>query len=151
MHALTRVIRNGCVVRFVHLMSTSRALNGETPVKAPKGMLTTTWRLATSLSLLALSPAFAAPQDNADNDNRAAEQPITDTWITAKVKTVLATTQGAKSLDLGVRTVDGAVALTGVLANELAVQKAIATTNRIKGVKSVDASGLHAEKETNPR
>lgn len=104
-------------------------------------------RAAVSFAM-SLSVACIAAQDV---ETAPSEQPIADAWITAKVKTELAATQGAKSLDLGVRTVDGAVTLTGVLANDLAVQKAIATTNGVKGVKNVDASGLRVNTETKPQ
>jgi len=65
-----------------------------------------------------------------------------DAWITTKVKAELATTKGVSSTEISVNTVDGVVTLTGVLPTELAVKKAIAAAGSIKGVKSVDASGL---------
>lgn len=65
-----------------------------------------------------------------------------DTWITTKVKTELATTKGVSSTEISVNTVDGVVTLTGVLPTKLAVKKAVAAAESIKGVKSVDASGL---------
>lgn len=65
-----------------------------------------------------------------------------DAWITTKVKTELATTKGVSSTDISVSTVDGVVTLTGVLPSKLAVKKAVAAAKSIKGVKSVDASGL---------
>ena len=98
--------------------------------------------------VLAALPLAGSAQDTGDVESA---RPITDTWITAKVKTELATSQGAKSLALDVRTVDGAVTLSGVLANEIAVQKAIATTNGVRGVKSVDAKDLRADSEAKPR
>jgi len=90
--------------------------------------------LALALSLASIAPAFAA-----DNNS---DQPVTDTWITTKVKSELATTDGVKSMDIDVKTVDGTVTLTGVLDNSIAVKKAVAAAQSIKGVKSVDSSGL---------
>ena len=52
------------------------------------------------------------------------------------------TTDGVKSMDIDVKTVDGNVTLTGVLANDVAVQKAVAAAKSVKGVKNVDSSGL---------
>ena len=69
---------------------------------------------------------------------------MTDTWITTKVKSELATTDGVKSMDIDVKTVDGTVTLTGMLATEMAVEKAVAAAKSIKGVKDVDATGLTA-------
>ncbi|AKM02377.1 MULTISPECIES: BON domain-containing protein [Burkholderia cepacia complex] len=110
-------------------------------------------------ALLAVSTAFllcAAPLTNAhaqektsaDNGNgmqAESNQPVTDTWITTKVKSRLAATDGVKSLDIDVKTVDGVVTLTGVLPNKTAVKKAIAVSRAVKGVKHVDASGLKAK------
>lgn len=70
------------------------------------------------------------------------DQPVTDTWITTKVKSELATTDGVKSTKISVTTKDGVVALVGVLATQAAVDKAVAATQSVKGVKRVDSSGL---------
>jgi len=96
--------------------------------------------LCTTLALGAVSlgsVAFAADDMPAKSD-----QPVTDTWITTKVKTELATTDGVKSTKISVTTKDGIVALVGVLATADAVDKAIAATQTVKGVKRVDSSGL---------
>ena len=58
------------------------------------------------------------------------------------MKSELATTDGVKSMDISVKTIDGVVTLIGVLADDIAVEKAIAATRSVKGVKDVDASGL---------
>ena len=93
---------------------------------------------------IALAPVlatamFAAVPAFAGNDS---DQPVTDTWITTKVKSELATTSDVKSMHVDVTTVNGVVTLTGSLANELAVEKAVTAAKSVKGVKSVDASGL---------
>ena len=102
----------------------------------------TTRTLAAALALgfagfapLAVDMAYA--KDTADSD-----QPATDTWITTKVKAELATTEGVKSNDVTVKTIDGVVMLTGVLGTDVAVKKAIAAAESIKGVKKVDHSNL---------
>ncbi|RQS56612.1 BON domain-containing protein [Burkholderia sp. Bp8984] len=105
-------------------------------------------------ALLAVSAAFllcAAPLTNAqaassdDGVKTESNQPVTDTWITTKVKSELATTEGVKSTHISVKTVDGVVTLTGVLPSRVAVKKAVAATRSIKGVKHVDAAGLKAK------
>ena len=97
--------------------------------------------LCTSLAFGAVSIgpsiAFAADEMPAKSD-----QPVTDTWITTKVKTELATTDGVKSTDISVTTKDGVVALIGVLGSEAAIEKAVAAAKSVKGVKKVDSSGL---------
>lgn len=81
--------------------------------------------------------AFAANDMPAKSD-----QPVTDSWITTKVKSELATTDGVKSTKISVTTKDGVVALVGVLATQDSVDKAVAATQSVKGVKRVDSSGL---------
>lgn len=88
--------------------------------------------------------ALAGPQMPA-NDNAAdkkSEQPVSDTWITTKVKADLATTEGVKSTDISVETTNGIVTLIGVQDSSTSVDKAIAVARGIKGVKDVDSSGL---------
>ena len=91
--------------------------------------------------MFATTPAFAG--NNSD-------QPVTDTWITTKVKSELATTSDVKSMNVDVKTVDGVVTLTGTLANTLAVEKAISAAKSVKGVKSVEATGLKPAAMTKP-
>ena len=98
------------------------------------------FRFAAPLAL-ALSVASIAPALAVDNGS---DQPVTDTCITTKVKSELATTDGVKSMDIDVKTVDGKVTLTGMLATEMAVEKAVAAAKSIKGVTNVDSSGLKA-------
>lgn len=106
----------------------------------------TTLMLASALSFGAAS--FAMAQQPATPDTTEAktdsEQPVTDAWITTKVKTELGITEDVKAMDINVDTKDGMVTLTGVLANDIAVQKAVAAAKSVKGVRSVDASGLKA-------
>ncbi|CAB3764725.1 transporter [Burkholderia sp. MSh2] len=109
--------------------------------------LSTLLAVSTAFLLSAAPLANAVAQDaSADNGMKAeSNQPITDTWITTKVKSQLAATDGVKSLDIGVKTVDGVVTLTGVLPSRIAVKKAIAVSRAVRGVKHVDASGLKAK------
>ena len=90
--------------------------------------------------------ALAAPQTSSSSDHSSSTgQAVSDGWITTKVKSELATTKGVKSMDVTVRTTDGVVTLTGVLATKTDVRKAIAAAKSVKGVKDVDASGLKAK------
>lgn len=70
---------------------------------------------------------------------------VSDAWITTKVKSELATTKGVKSMDVTVRTTNGVVTLTGVLATRTDVRKAVAAAKSVQGVKDVDASGLKSK------
>jgi hyperosmotically inducible protein len=102
--------------------------------------------LATLLSLGGVVASQASAQSApADDNSMSSNQPVSDSWITTKVKTELASTGGVKSTDVSVTTVNGVVTLTGVLASDLAVQKAVAATQSVRGVKKVDASGLKSK------
>lgn len=100
--------------------------------------------LASVLSFGAASFAVTAAPAAPDGEETSmhSDQPVTDTWITTKVKSELATTDGVKSMDIDVKTVNGVVTLIGVLATDIAVKKAVAAAQSVKGVKRVDASGL---------
>jgi len=106
-----------------------------------------TLALASILSLGCAATAIAAPAaaPQSDETDMKSDQPVTDTWITTKVKSVLATTDGVKSMDVSVKTVDGTVTLTGVLGSDIAVKKAVAAAESVKGVKKVDSSGLKSK------
>jgi hyperosmotically inducible protein len=99
-------------------------------------------RLALCTTLALATAGLATATFAADEMPAKSDQPVTDTWITTKVKTELATTDGVKSTDISVTTKDGVVTLIGVLGTEAAVEKAIAATKSVKGVKKVDSSGL---------
>ena len=65
----------------------------------------------------------------------AADRP--DSWITAKTKLALMTTEGIDTWDLNVDTVNGVVTLHGKIASEAAKQKAETVAQAIEGAKSV--------------
>jgi len=98
--------------------------------------------VAAVLSLGFVLPAGAVARVAGENQANESTQPVTDSWITTKVKAELLATDGVKSAEVSVDTKDGVVTLTGVLANDLAVKKAIAAAESVKGVKRVEASGL---------
>lgn len=81
--------------------------------------------------------ARSAPQQSA-----SAGQAVDDAWITAKVKSTIATTDGVSASRVSVSTANGVVTLTGVVPNQNMADRAIAVTRTIKGVVRVDAAGL---------
>lgn len=102
--------------------------------------------IASLLSLGSASVAFAQTAMTPNGETKMeSDQPVTDTWITTKVKTELATTDGVKSTEVSVKTIDGTVTLTGVLATDIAVDKAVAAAKSVKGVKHVDSTGLKSK------
>ncbi|WP_047128091.1 BON domain-containing protein [Xanthomonas arboricola] len=107
--------------------------------------------LALSLSLgltLGASQAFAAPQEHAAHKDHAADnineskKPVTDTWITTKVKADLLATDNVSGTDVKVETKNGIVTLTGTVATKAEHDKAVAVAKGIEGVKSVKSIGL---------
>jgi len=96
---------------------------------------------AAGAMMISVTTTFAREQSPADTTN-GSEQPVTDTWITTKVKAELATTDGVKSTDISVTTVDGVVTLSGMLTSPTGIDKAVAAAKSIKGVKRVDATAL---------
>jgi hyperosmotically inducible periplasmic protein len=86
-----------------------------------------------------------AAQDAAmqkQSDNQTVPDKTADTWITTKVKSELATTKGISSTDISVSTMDGVVSLTGTASSATEKTRAEQVAKKVKGVKSVDASGL---------
>lgn len=102
----------------------------------------TAFAFAAALGLGGLASPAQAQTASGSEHSSSMEQTGSDAWITTKVKTELATTKGVSSTDISVQTVDGVVTLTGVLPTRIAVKKAVAAAQSIKGVKSVDDSGL---------
>jgi hyperosmotically inducible protein len=84
----------------------------------------------------------AAQDAMKSSDNQTVPDKTADTWITTKVKSELATTKNVKSSDISVTTMDGVVTLTGTAASAAEKTKVEAVAKKVKGVKSVDASGL---------
>jgi len=67
---------------------------------------------------------------------------ITDSWITTKVKSTLMWSSGVSGMDISVTTDDGVVALSGKVDSEAERELAVELAEELRGVKSVDASGL---------
>ncbi|MEI7036098.1 BON domain-containing protein [Fulvimonas yonginensis] len=98
-------------------------------------------------ALAAVPFAQAGAQDAyAGSDSSQANQTVPgkvdDAWITTKVKSEFATTKEIPATNISVDTSDGRVRLTGTVANDMQKNRAIEVAHRVKGVKSVDATGL---------
>ena len=72
----------------------------------------------------------------------ATGEAVSDTWITTKVKSSLLTDSKIKDGDVSVTTTDGVVALTGTVPTSSQKEHATTSIKKIKGVKSVDSTGL---------
>jgi len=112
--------------------------------------------IASALTLgLALSSSAAFAKDpaaksppTADHaamthaDRHDSNEPVTDSWITTKVKTDLLASKNVPGTEIKVETVNGVVSLSGTVATKAEHDKAIATAKGIKGVTRVDAAAL---------
>ncbi|CAH0285077.1 phospholipid-binding protein [Pseudomonas sp. PA15(2017)] len=105
---------------------------------------------ATALSLSVAGTAFAdtynstQPTMLAANTMDKAEEAVSDTWITSKVKSAFLADDGLSALDIKVETNKGVVALSGVVKTEAERDLAVAKAKEIKGVQAVSADGLKA-------
>lgn len=103
-------------------------------------------RRALSLSLALGLLAGAGQAFAADPPTKASkmesEEPVTDTWITTKVKSDLLATKDVSGTDIKVETSNGLVSLSGSVATQAEHDKAVEVAKAIKGVKKVDAMHL---------
>ncbi|TWC40263.1 hyperosmotically inducible protein [Pseudomonas sp. SJZ079] len=103
---------------------------------------------ATALSLALAGTAFAGrstavqPTLLAGNTMDKAEEAVSDTWITSKVKSTFLADDNLSGMDIKVETNQGVVALSGVVASDAERDLAIAKAKEIKGVAAVSADGL---------
>ena len=108
-------------------------------------LLIGTFALGLLLGGNALANDPAKAHDGKAHDTKVdSEQPVTDTWITTKVKADLLATKDVSGTEIKVETKNGVVTLAGTLATQAEVDKAVASAKAIKGVTRVDASGLKA-------
>lgn len=70
------------------------------------------------------------------------EKPVSDTWVTTKVKADLLATKDVSGTEIKVETLNGTVKLSGRVSSQAQKDKAVEVATKIKGVVSVDASGL---------
>lgn len=74
--------------------------------------------------------------------NTDSDQPMSDTWITTKVKAALLAERDVSGLDITVETANGTVSLSGDVDNRAQIDRATAVARDIEGVRSVDAKQL---------
>jgi hyperosmotically inducible periplasmic protein len=84
----------------------------------------------------------APASSSTSSSNETVPGKANDTWITTKVKSKFAAAKGIKASDISVSTTDGAVTLTGTATSSKEKTHAIHLAKQVKGVKSVDATGL---------
>lgn len=96
-------------------------------------------------SLVFAGAAFAQQADRADRTTAAqteSERPMSDAWITTKVKAALLAESDVSGLDITVETANGTVSLSGDVETRAQIDRATAVAREIEGVRSVDAKQL---------
>ncbi|WP_069085641.1 BON domain-containing protein [Pseudomonas sp. TCU-HL1] len=101
---------------------------------------------AAAISLPFATGAYAEtsghPMLAASNTVQKAEEAVSDTWITSKVKSTFLADKNLSGMDIKVETNKGVVALSGVVKTDAERDLAIETAKNIKGVNAVSADGL---------
>jgi hyperosmotically inducible periplasmic protein len=104
----------------------------ETPVEAPPPAP------VPPMSTPAPAPAPAeAPATSASGPSTTMGEKIDDTVITTKVKTALMADDTVKGMDISVNTTMGEVQLTGVVDNQMQIDKAVEVAKAVEGVQRV--------------
>ena len=92
-----------------------------------------------------LAAVYAATNDTPSAPEKAAkeaEHAVSDGWITTKVKSEILANSVSKAFKVRVSTKNGAVSLKGSLPSQDAIDLVKMIAEKVKGVHSVDASGL---------
>lgn len=92
--------------------------------------------------VMAANPALQPTMLAANATMDTAEDAVTDTWITSKVKSTFLADASLSGIDIKVETNKGVVALSGVVASDAERDLAIAKASEIKGVTAVAAEAL---------
>lgn len=87
-----------------------------------------------TLACVAITSCFA---NSSSNSNESTGQYISDSAITAKIKSVLIADKKVKSSGITVTTTHGVAKLKGTVPNKNQHQKIISDVKNVKGVKSV--------------
>ena len=114
-------------------------------------MNTTSMNLLRNVALAtALAGGFGLAQAAADAAASApvatavkkTERVASDSWITTKVKSEILASSLTKGFHVRVKTLHGVVILKGKLASQDSIDQVKVIAEKVKGVKSVDASAI---------
>ncbi len=95
---------------------------------------------------LVVTPKKPTVADSAKSSAKEAEQDISDSWITAKVKSTLMYSSNVNGSDIDVSTSAGVVTLKGKVDSGAERALAIELADNVRGVKSVQAQSLTVPK-----
>jgi len=124
-------------------------------MRTPKTIRNSLFATGLMLAFAAVPFAQASAQDAGGSMQQSSNQTVpdkaADAWITTKVKSEFGTTSGVSATDITVSTSDGVVSLSGNVASQAEKAKAEQIAQGIKGVKSVNSSGLNVGGTANPQ
>lgn len=89
-----------------------------------------------------VAPMDPRAHDETTTRYKESQSPVSDTWITTKVKTQLLANEAVKGMAINVTTTNGVVTLAGMLDTQAQVDIAIALAREIEGVRNVDTRAL---------
>lgn len=99
--------------------------------------------MSLSMAPVAFAETTSAPIVLAAGDKMEhAEEAVSDTWITSKVKSSFLADDSISGLDIKVETNKGVVSLSGVVPTDAERDLAVEKAKAIKGVHDVSADGL---------
>lgn len=103
--------------------------------------------LTAALAAVPFAQALAQDADaqssgSMQSSNQTVPGKVDDAWITTKVKSEFATTSEIPATNISVDTRDGMVRLTGTVGSNMEKNRAVQLAHQVKGVKSVDSTGL---------
>ena len=113
-----------------------------THTKIRNSMFAAGLALAFAMPLSQTMAQDASPPMQKSADNQTVPDKAADAWITTKVKSEFGTTKGVSANDISVSTSDSVVTLTGTVSTQEEKMRAQRVAQLVKGVKSVDTSGL---------
>lgn len=87
------------------------------------------------------TPGEASSQEVTAHQSTAADK-TGDAAITKKIQTELRSNPELQGADISVNTQNGVATLTGTVPGDKEHQQAVATAERVQGVKKVDSAGL---------
>ena len=94
--------------------------------------------LSTGLLLgIAAGAAFAQNQPTAGSTAKSVSNYLSDSDLTAKVKSALLTEKNLHSLDISVESTAGIVTLSGAVVSTAQIDQAVDVVRHVKGVKDV--------------
>lgn len=137
---ITVTTANGAVTLTGDVSNAAARSAAETATRSIAGVTNVNNRL----SVANVSSAARSTGDAVVATGDDAQQAMSDTWITTKVKSVLLADSEAKGLDINVDTKDGVVTLEGELTSQAAIDHVKALASDVEGVKRVDVAGLTA-------